>query len=668
MAQGRAWLAGLIAVAALLVPIGVASAAVKPGVPSLRPSTVAAGGSVTAKVVLRNRASRKAKVRLDLLLSRDAKRNAADRRLRRARVTIKARRTKRASVRVVLPASTAAAQWRVLACVGRACRASSALVVTAAKPPAPPVMTPPSGGPAGFPNLAGDVVTEAPFSASGPFAPTLDTARAVTATLPVTGGTLNATDANGNAFQLTIPDGALLDQLEITMTPLASATGLPFSGGLVGGVQFAPDGLQLAEPATLTITPAQPVPLDRQSPFGWYGDDDLLHNALLDPDTGAIKLPITHFSGAGLGNGSMQDRINQAEKELGEGQADLYNRGSQILNESRANGSEIPREPLAALLREYHASVVKPTIQAALTDRTKAILAMRRALDFEKTAHLVDVQDLLKPEFLFDFRNLDEVLENHYDKSFQRCQAENKAEEGFMMWEDVRIRDVAWLWDSPTIIPEKIEKCLHFEFGVEGTITERFDDGISVPRINSVTVATPTRSVFSLGTFLAPTSRTFPRLDITAASSSEEYCTREWTGEPQTDEDLRVFVSSFRVNINLVGNDAPDIPELRVDLSPGSRKAEFTVTCEGEDAPPPYTVTEPTWYSGWRHTHAGPGEYIWNLQEGELWRVSNWAAVGQGTPHLWAQKVFHRTVQTAESTFYDEHIFLKLFHTPQPWP
>ena len=93
---------------------------------------------------------------------------------------------------------------------------------------------------------------------------TLDNAKAATAVIPVTGGTLSATGADGSVFTLTIPDKALGGDEKVTMTPLIAVNGLPFSGGLVAGVQLEPDGLELFQMATLTIKPAKDVPIAKQ--------------------------------------------------------------------------------------------------------------------------------------------------------------------------------------------------------------------------------------------------------------------------------------------------------------------------------------------------------------------------------------------------------------------
>ena len=88
---------------------------------------------------------------------------------------------------------------------------------------------------------------------------TTDPSRAVTATIPVEGGTLTATSADGTRFTLVVPAGALVQATTITMTPLASMEGVPFGEGEPMAVQLEPAGLTFFDFVTLTVEPAGDV-------------------------------------------------------------------------------------------------------------------------------------------------------------------------------------------------------------------------------------------------------------------------------------------------------------------------------------------------------------------------------------------------------------------------
>ena len=123
---------------------------------------------------------------------------------------------------------------------------------------------------------------------------TLDGTKAATALIPVTGGTLATTGADGSVFTLTIPEKALGGDEKVTMTPLSSMTGLPFSGGLVAGVQLEPEGLQLFRMATLTIKPGEDVPIAKQVAISYHGTGDNLHMQMLGDVYDAFVNTRTH--------------------------------------------------------------------------------------------------------------------------------------------------------------------------------------------------------------------------------------------------------------------------------------------------------------------------------------------------------------------------------------
>ena len=140
----------------------------------------------------------------------------------------------------------------------------------------------------------------------------LDPSRAVSKLVPTQGGTLSATAADGTVFTLTLPAGALLSEEEITMTPVAAVDRLPLSGGLVAGVQLAPEGLLLFQPATLVINPPTAIPIDEEITFAWRGTGEEFFLYPPDPlGTPAISLSLVHFSGYGAGRGTSADQAAQ---------------------------------------------------------------------------------------------------------------------------------------------------------------------------------------------------------------------------------------------------------------------------------------------------------------------------------------------------------------------
>jgi hypothetical protein len=102
-------------------------------------------------------------------------------------------------------------------------------------------------------------------------APALDAARAVTESIGPAGGEVRARGADGTKYVLLVPPGALSAEVAITMTPATAVGGLPLTGGLVGAVELAPDGLPFALPAELKLirppgSPTSPQPSRAPAP------------------------------------------------------------------------------------------------------------------------------------------------------------------------------------------------------------------------------------------------------------------------------------------------------------------------------------------------------------------------------------------------------------------
>jgi hypothetical protein len=133
-----------------------------------------------------------------------------------------------------------------------------------------------------------------------------DSRRATVLALPGEEYELEASDANGTKFRLSIPSDALSRPAEITMAPVIQAAGAPF-GGLVGAVRLEPSGLAFAAPLRLLIEPASPVPVDQQIPFTTDEDGGLIP-AQIEADPGEIALRIWHFTESGVGKGGVVER------------------------------------------------------------------------------------------------------------------------------------------------------------------------------------------------------------------------------------------------------------------------------------------------------------------------------------------------------------------------
>jgi hypothetical protein len=162
--------------------------------------------------------------------------------------------------------------------------------------------TKPTAAPtAGF--TAGPTSTAAAAAAASPVAGTnvvTEADRTTSADLTEAGGTLSATGSNGAVYTLAVPAGALAQPTTISLSPVTSVAGIPSSTALTAGVQFAPNGLVLFAPATLTIHLPDGERAIASAGVGWRGDGAAVHPVPMFADAGVATFSILHFSGEGL--------------------------------------------------------------------------------------------------------------------------------------------------------------------------------------------------------------------------------------------------------------------------------------------------------------------------------------------------------------------------------
>lgn len=169
-----------------------------------------------------------------------------------------------------------------------ACGGSDDPAATPAPAPAPvalPAPPQPLAAPAAdtFTRLANPVLVSS----------TLEDARSASATIGRAGGGITATGEDGTRYSFTVPPNALPEDTLITMTPIASTTGAPWS--VARGVRFAPAGLQFYRYATLQIEPPATleVPIDEQVMMG----ADAGELFVATPDRSATpRVKLLHFT------------------------------------------------------------------------------------------------------------------------------------------------------------------------------------------------------------------------------------------------------------------------------------------------------------------------------------------------------------------------------------
>jgi hypothetical protein len=129
----------------------------------------------------------------------------------------------------------------------------------------------------------------------------LATSRSKSAAMTVaSGGTVTATASNGTKLTLNVPKNALTENATVTITPVASISGV--TGKAIAAVQFKPDGLTLARPATLAISTKSS---GSATGLAWLGSGQYAQRYPVKHTDGQVLITISHFSGIGTYDGDI---------------------------------------------------------------------------------------------------------------------------------------------------------------------------------------------------------------------------------------------------------------------------------------------------------------------------------------------------------------------------
>ncbi|MFO7972995.1 MAG: PASTA domain-containing protein [Candidatus Hydrogenedentota bacterium] len=142
----------------------------------------------------------------------------------------------------------------------------------------------------------------------------LDSENGVSGLIPREGGSLETIGANGVHYQLTIPEHALAHPTEITLTPVADIDDFPFSGGLKAAAHLEPSGLVLFAPAVLEATHDDHPEPGMAAGFAYHAGGEDFHLRPVEYDGDTARFHILHFSGAGHGSGTQQERQEQGRR------------------------------------------------------------------------------------------------------------------------------------------------------------------------------------------------------------------------------------------------------------------------------------------------------------------------------------------------------------------
>jgi hypothetical protein len=306
--------------------------------------------------------------------------------------------------------------------------------------------------------------------------PTLDESSRVEGLISVEGGSLSATGSDGTVYSLDIPSDSLLVETLISLTPAQDLSGLPFGEGKTYSVQLEPEGLTFNNFVTLTIAPAEEIPLDQQILFDYEMDGQAVSMALPSLDPSVIQIHLLHFSGAGVAKGLLADMEPYRRRLGGDVEARMRSNIAEVLQVERQKqlvglDSDIIEE-FRSFIEEYIERVAKPRITAASESCAAGRLAIETVVQTERTLELLGLSDdySLRSE-LNDL--VVPVGEQCLKEEYELCRDEHIVHRLGPAWVSI-LRQLDLLGVDSSGIEEEgreyLQKCLHFELELDSVL------------------------------------------------------------------------------------------------------------------------------------------------------------------------------------------------------
>lgn len=473
-------------------------------------------------------------------------------------------------------------------------------------------------------------------SAPNPLSVTVnpDLKRASKAFIPSTGGTISAVSADGSTFSLQVPDGALLSGESITMTPIATIGGLPFSGGMLASVDLAPAGLSFIKAATLTIKPSR-RPARGMIVFEYAKDGKELHEVPFDEAAGVIRIDVYHFSGEGAGDGTPAEATDTASKyPPSSGEAQAFARLAAASADCRARSCDADKDPayrkvVEQAIADWFSGSVGPGLKAAENDDSLLGAALADWIAWQ----LVAIRNAVTEKFsrLDDAAKASAIkgLQNALEQASQRC-AKNYATteiQNMFLWGG--IANKLGFGQAPGLdqasLDERIGKCATFELKFDSTIVLRTTKGdVTARRTASVPLV--------------------PDVQLMAWKGSGQLNGElSWPPVPHCSVSIRSIPSTLTVPFATPGiNLGFRALEMVVAIRTGEPTSIVTISC-------PYSTTtlpgDEHWLAGWSQLHYRELDRV----SGMGYVIRNWELTGDAGPIV-ATKVYKDTFSSLFET------------------
>ncbi len=427
-----------------------------------------------------------------------------------------------------------------------------------------------------------------------------DPERATGARMPVSGGTITAVGADGSAYSLTVPDGALLSPVQITLIPVVAVSNLDLSGGFVAGVELVPGGLQLMQPAILTITPAAPYPLEDELSYAVHGEEQ---EALLYPLVVSAAEPtfaISHFSSYFLATGS-EENLNAQSARSPSRRSDQYTQRTypllRKLRQAAVQGvpvdPKVEMEALQGLIDGYYTSVLEPLIAEALVSEDYRFICqvIQLVLGWERSRQMlgIGVEGAEFWEMVAPLTNRYKTL--YLKEASLRCESLESISGLRMALSIARMEALTGGYGDPMVdVDEWFEKCGRFElslrsrFGVEETINGEPNPPYSTTL--EVAAVVPLEINLNSGLFEGRAPLEFTAIVAHAqegvgGDGPNEWCLLNWSPVPSTLEVPWMILDLNRSEgcEDEQPGERPAPPQIRLALIPGKPAENFKHDC-----------------------------------------------------------------------------------------
>ncbi len=230
----------------------------------------------------------------------------------------------------------------------------------------------------------------------------LDSDNSVSGVISRDGGSLETIGANSVRYKLTIPENALAQSTQITLTPVADIDGFPFSGGLKAAAHLEPSGLVLFAPAVLEATHADHPEPGTAAGFAYHADGEDFHLRLVEYDGDTARFHILHFSGVGHGSGTQQER-----QELGQRRP--------------ASQQQVTDQAMAETLDDYTADQQSGEERELTDEEREAIFKILQAR-YYNTVWVRTLEALTNPPLLYcalqEYNLWKSTVDHHLDQLF----------------------------------------------------------------------------------------------------------------------------------------------------------------------------------------------------------------------------------------------------------